>query len=322
MDGRIKGLDGLRAPAIVLVFITHKIPLAYLRDLGGYGVHMFFVLSGFLIIGILNRQRQKIETGRSDFVREWCSFTVKRAFRIFPAYFLVVALIVFAYKPPLLLIAQFLTYTNNLNIAYRTFQYPTVGGHLWSLSVEEQFYLLSAPLILALPSRSTWLICWAAIVLGIMGAVGLPFAGFPFRTSYVGPSTNFGLMGLGGLIAVTSARGSSIAWIGPAALLLYFVSPFAGYALERHSTLAPLLLFWLSPCLIAMTIFDIARRQSGILAQTLDIAPLRYLGRISYGFYLFHPFMLRLGRRIVHSSAEPNGVVHQDDIALVPGNGP
>jgi peptidoglycan/LPS O-acetylase OafA/YrhL len=90
MQRRVKGFDGLRAIAVGLVYAYHSTSAAHLlgMDAGTLGVRVFFVLSGFLIIGILARQRERIESGHSTFRAEIRAFYYRRALRIFPLYYL------------------------------------------------------------------------------------------------------------------------------------------------------------------------------------------------------------------------------------------
>lgn len=159
--GYISGLDGIRALAAFLVISTHW-PNNFLSlKFGWIGVNIFFVLSGFLITRIL------LQTKERSFKEYIGHFYYKRALRIFPLYYaflivsaILIKLITFIY-PSLLSISSwkgaynavthdfpyYLTYTYNLKINLRYFiHWPDSSnkffGHLWSLSVEEQFYLI------------------------------------------------------------------------------------------------------------------------------------------------------------------------------------
>ncbi len=146
---RIPQLDGLRGAAILGVLLFHLLPhyeaiaalfprplLSAIR-LGQTGVDLFFVLSGFLITGILIDSRD-----RSD---RWTTFFARRSLRIFPLYFLTL-FIVFVILPDFLKMRtlsqyQIWAWLYVCNIGY-TFGYCPDFGHLWSLAVEEQFYLV------------------------------------------------------------------------------------------------------------------------------------------------------------------------------------
>jgi peptidoglycan/LPS O-acetylase OafA/YrhL len=286
---RIRGLDGLRAIAVSLVLLTHLTYLGNQLGLGGFGVRMFFVLSGYLIIGILYGQREQIEVGSSTFGREWRAFNIRRAFRILPPYFAIVIFMVTVYPMDGHQLLFFATYTENFDIAFRTFEYPAHGGHLWSLCVEEQFYLLAAPLILLVPTRWTRSVCWIAIVMSVVGAIALLAAGWPSRTLYVGP-TNFGMMALGGLIALAPRKRPLPNVATPVALVAFLAVAFGAEKLlpTEGSIVASLLL---SPLLAAVVIYGVANDQNHWLTRILDLAPIRAMGRISYMVYLIHPFV-------------------------------
>ncbi len=142
---------------MTLVFLTHRTTSL---DLGGMGVILFFVLSGYLITGILLRQREAIEEAAATGWAEVRRFFVNRAFRIFPAYYAMLAILLCTipffggrlitpeYVP------LYLSYTLNLANSYvfHGWKPGLLLGHLWSLAVEEQFYLLSAPAFILRPA--------------------------------------------------------------------------------------------------------------------------------------------------------------------------
>jgi peptidoglycan/LPS O-acetylase OafA/YrhL len=155
-SGRIPALDGLRAVAVLLVLFSHatltrgfpSLGLASAFDrLGSAGVDVFFVLSGFLITSLLCRERER---SRAISLR---AFYLRRALRLLPAYlcFLVfVALLAVAGKADVTRgdwVAAG-TYTMNFR-AHPAWEL----GHIWSLSIEEHFYLLWPPVLALLPPR-------------------------------------------------------------------------------------------------------------------------------------------------------------------------
>ena len=95
-SARIRGFDGLRALAFLLVFISHKAPSPLSDRYGTAGVWIFFVLSGFLITRILAEARGGIEAGRSDFSASLCRFYIRRTARIFPVYYAFLAVVAVA----------------------------------------------------------------------------------------------------------------------------------------------------------------------------------------------------------------------------------
>ncbi|MBN9319025.1 MAG: acyltransferase [Caulobacterales bacterium] len=292
---RIRGLDGLRTIAILLVFANHKTPEWHVQalNLGGFGVHLFFVLSGFLIIGILYRQRLDIEAQKTTPKAEWGRFLVNRSFRIFPIYYLWIAVVLalgaVGLAPKLGLDQVFFaaTYTTNLWIGHVLHAYPDHTGHLWSLAVEEQFYLLAAPLLLFLPSRFAKLVCWAVIAVGILSAIRALWAqdGMLF---YVGSLPNFALMCIGGLLALNIDRFKVPTWLGVTCLVLFVLSSVPIYYAKPLGPWVDQPITFAVVALVAPVIASLVHNQDSVFARLLDWGPIRLLGRVSYSFYLFH----------------------------------
>ncbi len=150
-----KYLDGYRFIAAFLVIITHWLPSYFARyNLSKIGVDMFFVLSGFLITEILLKQKREFDTSGIYKIHKKCfSFYARRSLRIFPIYYLVIMLFVLL-KSPIILnnISQFLFYLSNLVIIEKN-AWIGMFSHLWSLAIEEQFYVFWPILILTVPLK-------------------------------------------------------------------------------------------------------------------------------------------------------------------------
>ncbi len=135
---RIPSLDGLRAISISLVILSHlvkwkHISLGPLGSYGDLGVHVFFVLSGYLITNLLLREHERTSNISLE------DFYIRRAYRIFPAalVFLAVVIVLYWNEMRSYHIAAALFYVANMDIAR-----PWIFGHLLSLINEEQFYFL------------------------------------------------------------------------------------------------------------------------------------------------------------------------------------
>ena len=134
---RIPSLDGLRAVSISLVVVGHWTELRYHSDVAGafanLGVRIFFIISGYLITTLLLQEYEKSSTIQ---LRE---FYVRRAYRILPAAiaFMVPVFVIFWHELRWYHMAAAALYLANFDFAH-----PWFLGHLWSLSVEEQFYFL------------------------------------------------------------------------------------------------------------------------------------------------------------------------------------
>ncbi len=131
---RIPCLDGFRCLAILLVIVCHSLPDCNPPWLGKLGVDIFFGLSGFLITALLLNERA--QTGRIDLA----AFYKRRAFRILPPALVFLAAVGIGglFKTRLELAATLLFFRNYLPIQHGSY----ATGHLWSLAVEEHFYML------------------------------------------------------------------------------------------------------------------------------------------------------------------------------------
>lgn len=283
-------LDGLRAVSVTAVAWSHWLP-AYQFGLPlGAGVHLFFVLSGFLItrilLGLRDAPDRPAAVGR---------FFVRRALRLFPAFYVVLA---FAWLADVPLVADtwpwHAAYLSNAYIADRA----TWQGHLshfWSLAVEQQFYLLWPWMVVWAPKR--WLApsIVAAALVGPVAHVVAASRGLaePFWALVPGGSADS--LALGALVAV-SQRGRSLqalerAWRWPA------MAGAAGWmmlAVADATTGAPVLLrVWrqtLQAVAFAGVVAAAVDGMSGPAGRLLSNRLLVAIGHISYGVYLVHAF--------------------------------
>jgi peptidoglycan/LPS O-acetylase OafA/YrhL len=311
-QSRRPALDGIRALAFFGVLADH-LRLPYLRG-GGIGVNVFFVLSGFLITGILLAERER--TGRISLPR----FYARRAARLLPALFVLVAtftayalLVQRANRPS----AEHMGATSLYVIAYvanwvRAFRGQNSMlwfGHTWSLSIEEQFYLLwPLCLIVALRWRGVRTVLLAALVgstLAFVARVVLWHGASSVDRIYNGTDTNADQLLVGCALAAALAlwpdlvrRACRVAWLpGVAALLLLtatdnstsFWRMTIGYTLVAVATAVVIGFVWCEP--------------ASALARLLSNRVLVATGLISYGLYLWHFPILLAVEGHVHSLA-------------------
>jgi peptidoglycan/LPS O-acetylase OafA/YrhL len=295
-DGRIRGFDGVRAIAFLLVFASHKIHFKQADSIGDVGVWLFFVLSGFLITRILASSRAEIENNLCTVPDGLGRFYLRRTARIFPPYYLLILLIaaVSIFVP----IANFgtseklayLLYGTNIFVAAGN-EWPGNFGHFWSLAVEEQFYLLFAPLVLLVPRRHTMSVCFGLVSAGIATKIALEAEHASPVSIDVNSLINFALLGFGGVIGLSAGRPASKWYIGGAAQVavfsLYLALP-AVFGMRHHLWG---LLGKSSAVLVGILLFQIFHGQQSWFVKALQISPIRKIGRISYGAYLIHHFI-------------------------------
>ena len=296
--GRIKGLDGIRAFAALMVFAEHQLWPAQWMFLGRLGVELFFVLSGYLIVGILTARAEVVERGLSTRWEEIKSFFVRRSFRIFPAYYglcgvmaLLATLGVFDIN--LSLYRYYLTYTTNIAFSHIFEGWPQGQnfGHFWTLAIEEQFYLLLAPLFLCLPARMHKAACLGVVAVALAAAGILRSVGMSWFSVGMDSLVNFGYLALGGVISQTVRPGSA-AKNGP---ILAGVGLCLGLAiiclLTRPAGGAEFSVAIAMGGASAVVIAQVVRNQRAGLIALLETRPLRWLGSISYALYLYHIFV-------------------------------
>src|SRR5450432_3373994 len=298
-----KQIDGLRFFAFLAVFLVHSDITRFWW--GSYGVSLFFVISGFLITRILiayeNRPRNLVLK----------NFYARRALRIFPAYYLVLGLA--AATVGIEYLPAFALYVMNWGIFFYTWIQPELadiawdpvrmyGIHFWSLCVEEQFYLIFPLLFFFLrPGRArlSWLfVLWgASIGIRFLCAAFLPKAAYGLIPLVCGEYLVAGAVGAVA-IADTSRTAEKIRtaarqWMFPIGLALV-VALFALFRPETpsidHVMHPPHMQTLLALGFLAM-VLGLWQTDNRWVLGFFNCAPLRFLGKISYGLYLIHLFM-------------------------------
>lgn len=306
-------LDGLRAVAVLLVFVFHAARPALP---GGFiGVDVFFVLSGYLITRILLAQH-----ARSGAISV-SHFYARRVRRLLPAVVVVVIVVVVreAVWGDMLASAERLKdalatlfYVENWHLIAQADEYfaeglgPSPLRHAWSLSIEEQFYLLWPWVLLGIlfarrmrPERA------AIVIVGFIGLSALSMAlvfepGLVSR-AYYGTDARVQQPLIGALLAFLTVRGTAPAlrvpgraWpaIAAGALLLLIGSAvwLTGEATAYYRGWSTVV-----AVLAAVLIFALEQSPRGWMSRALGWGPMKYLGQVSYGFYLWHwPIILWL----------------------------
>lgn len=275
-------LDGLRAIALLSVFYSHFWEES--SELGHIGVRFFFVLSGFLITRILLEARE-----RDDHVAAVIVFFARRAARIWPPYFLLLGFCWLAAGVLQLRMmhaslpwhALFLS-----NIWYATHgPEPWALQHLWTLAVEEQFYLIWPFVVMALPSRHFLKLCVALIACTVLYRV-CAFALGKVVVANALPFDSIDALAAGALLSFLSARG----WTAPR-WLAWSSIPIGLAGVVVQTGLRPGdLMEWVvfeAALLLPLTMI-VAFASKGQLLAILANPLVSGLGRISYGAYLYH----------------------------------
>jgi peptidoglycan/LPS O-acetylase OafA/YrhL len=297
---RLKQLDALRAFALGLVMMEHfggrdfnqYIPIGA----GSVGVGMFFTLSGFLITGIL---LQSFDAGMENKRAVWLDFYARRLLRLVPPYFAVIAaLVAMGIAPVATTWPWDIAYLTNVNIAR-----GAPDTVFWSLSVEEQFYLLW-PLVIALAPRR-WLIP-AILLMGgfsLLFKLGIHLGGYDTRAVTRLLFANLVLLGAGCLLAVISysnGRANCFDWYRDRTRRAFTAAAWTCLALAIASwALFPkeggLVRYYTNDLLVgtfyAWVVLNAAMGFTGTMGRVFDSPILQYIGRISYGIYLVHNWM-------------------------------
>jgi peptidoglycan/LPS O-acetylase OafA/YrhL len=169
----IKNLDGLRALAIMLVLFNHWAPwsaVPNILEFGRSGLLLFFMLSGYLITTVLIVLRDKIENHELNISKAFQIFYMRRVLRIFPIYFIAIVIAALLFKSVSRDFIYHLFFIQNFSALWApeipAYEY---AYHLWSLAVEEQFYLVWAPVILLLVGPNKMVkICLTAILISLV----------------------------------------------------------------------------------------------------------------------------------------------------------
>lgn len=287
-------LDGLRAVAVAAVAWSHWLPQWQFGVPLGAGVHLFFVLSGFLITRILLGLRDAPARGSAV-----ARFYARRALRLFPAFYLVLGV---AWLTGVPLVREtwpwHAAYLSNVRIAADAHWMGHLS-HFWSLAVEEQFYLVWPWLIVWLPAAWLGPVLGGAVLAGplarlLAAATGL---GEPFWALV--PAGSADSLALGAVVAWTAwrgddrASGTGEAWPGTTVTLLCLAVWIALAVADIASHVSSMIAVWRQVLQGVMFAWVVRRAVMGfpspvgaVLAHPWTV----YVGRISYGVYLLHAF--------------------------------
>ncbi len=325
ISGHLPGLDGVRGLAILMVMAVHFVgdatPLTWgqrlavkLGSYGVLGVDLFFVLSGFLITGLLLDSK-----GAPHYFR---SFYARRTLRIFPLYYAVLALL-FLVLPRLANLPAPLeearhhqvwlwTYTTNFFIASKASWALTYVSHFWSLAIEEHFYLLWPLVVFSFRRQTLERICLGVIGAALALRIGLSLAGVSELSISVLTPCRVDTLCVGALLATVARREGGAALLvrrsGRAALAVAFatllVSAWCAGTKIGLPVLHPIRGTLYALFFGALTLMSIQRAEQSLVARAFQTPWLRTFGKYSYGLYVYHGLLswqmleLRVGDRL------------------------
>lgn len=290
LGSHMQQLDTLRAIAVGLVIVHHyEVADAFGGDTGRIGVQIFFVLSGFLITSILLRCRETIERGEQGPLITLRQFYVRRTLRIFPLYYLLLLIAVLANIPPVReAFGWYATYTSNIRTAL-TGEWGIRMGHVWSLAVEEQYYLIWPFVVLMAPRWALGPAMLAGIVAGPVFRVAVAAMGARPEAHLATMPGNLDALMFGALLAYLLIHLRK-----PAIVKLFIVvacpvvvaGSIIGMMLDSRFALVGKVTTM--GAIGAVVIFFLARGLSGPWGRALELKPFLYIGKISYGVYIYH----------------------------------
>jgi peptidoglycan/LPS O-acetylase OafA/YrhL len=303
-DRHEPALDGFRGVAAMMILVHHGLRLpgdsalatvvSRLAIAGWAGVDMFFVLSGYLITGILCDAKSR----RASYTR---AFYMRRVLRLFPLYYavLVVAALCSHWFAPGHAVPQLFLWMNLQNawIAATGNWLPLGLNHLWSLAVEVQFYLVWPLIIRGCEGRSlAWVFLGLALIAPVARTV-LLLLGCPWQAVYVLPLTHVDAFALGALLAwamrdepwrewMTRHTRAMLGLGGLAVVGLAAAERFSLY-MDRFPTMS-VGLSALAFLFVSLLATLLVQPTDGLWARAFGWRGLRLLGRVSYGLYVFH----------------------------------
>lgn len=315
LNKQILQIDGLRCFAVLGVLIAHFIVGNYGGEVlnkipFGTGVNLFFVISGYLITVIVLQKKEAIHNQSTTFFKEIKNFYIRRTLRIFPLYYIILLFVLFfSFNQVKDYYGYLLTYTTNI---YMTIHNGYIGSktHLWSLAVEEQFYLIWPFVMLLLPKKR---ILQAIIFIILISLISKYY--FLFLSPYtIGSNafltSSFDSLGLGALLAYLQLNH-----------LVFFEKLITKKALT-FSIILYIILF-IFPDILSVNLKSFLNNTStsliyfflvGIASQSkfkngvkelLENKVSLYLGKISYGIYLIHNFMPEVFEKFIAQKLPP-----------------
>ncbi len=307
-------LDGLRGIAIFSVVLHHfHVMLPGMLDWGPIGVRIFFLLSGFLITQSLWRLHRDVDKAGGGYWSGLLGFHGRRMARLMPVlYTMLIVGLVMGLPEFREAIGWHAAFLSNF-YALRTDEWPAAASHLWSLSVQEQFYLIWPFVILVTPRR---MLPW------LLG--GLFLSAFVFRAAIMSAGASdfyrwvmlpgvIDSFALGGLVACLKKSGLLPAFTAGWKSVVIALAALGCYVLARYirfgliSGPGSAVIETLENLFFAWLLLRTSVGWRGAMGRVFENPALVYIGKISYGLYIFHV--------LVHVSLGPWLDHHGVDVA-------
>jgi peptidoglycan/LPS O-acetylase OafA/YrhL len=300
-------LDGLRALAVLGVLCDHfAVRTPDWLPWGQMGVRFFFILSGFFATLSLWRAKEKLEATHGSVGGLVKDYYARRFLRIGPAYYLTVLAGAFILGIPELRDNLFwhLSFLSNVFIAKLGY-WPLAVSHFWSLSVQEQFYLIWPWLVLLLPRPWFLIVCLLLIPLAQIFCGVLILLDAPPVTRWVLLPGCIDAFAYGALGAhLVQMPGAERVFSGKRSVLVFAVAlVFLVFGIvlryePEHSTALGFVEMFEGVFLVWMLAAVYFAR--GFMARLLSFAPLVAIGKFSFGLYIYHIFVIILYERLRH----------------------
>ena len=300
---RIKGFDGVRGIAAILVLAHHT--LLTDRHLGAVSVYVFFALSGFLIIKSLHETRVRVDRETGSAALEFGKFVWRRAVRLTPSYYVALAALclfflatgrqfgdVYQYR------AYYATFTQNLLVAFVTQKWGAFT-QTWSLAVEQQAYLICGLALLVIPARrhgAALAVLAAVSFAASLAAAKVPDGGLMF---YCLPFNGLVYMLIGGGFAIYGPKASQAVRLGERAGSAIAAALAVTILAAAFTADGPSVVEWapgvpnaavnvVLASAASLFLLLLSERQDSRLVRLLEFPLLAALGSISYTFYVIH----------------------------------
>jgi peptidoglycan/LPS O-acetylase OafA/YrhL len=290
-----KTLDSIRAFAVFLVILSHWLSFNILKvfHLGYVGVDIFFVLSGFLITYNLLKEKTESTSHLSTKFIHLKNFIVRRSLRIFPVYYLLIIILTvfgkYTYTSIENNLFYYLTYTSNI-LFFNTQKWDGMLSHLWSLAIEEQFYLIWPWLIIFIPEKHIFKVIIISLLVGILSNFVLKNI-FPDKDMIdLLTPTCFDAFSLGGIWAYIKVYKATKIDKLKSVFVKIGIFCFFFFIFKEIFHIHPIIpnRTFISIIALALIIFAIEYQDTFIHKTILENTFLIFIGKISYGVYLFH----------------------------------